>query len=85
VRLQRILGNPKHRRIFRKRVLGDSANSKFIEFAGKPDDPDRGYFRNTTIEGPVTGMALDIGIIDDPIKGRAEASSAVTRDKTWPG
>ena len=33
--------------------------------------------------GSITGEALDIGVIDDPIKGRAEANSIVTRDKVW--
>jgi predicted phage terminase large subunit-like protein len=33
--------------------------------------------------GQITGQELDLGFIDDPIKGRAEASSKVTRDKTW--
>jgi len=84
LRLRRIFANPKHSKIFGKQVVGDSlANSKHIEFAGGNSDIDRGYFINTTVAGPVTGMALDLGIIDDPIKGRAEANSAVVREKTW--
>jgi len=43
----------------------------------------RGSFRNTTIEGQITGQGLDLGIVDDPIKGRGEASSKPVRDKTW--
>jgi hypothetical protein len=43
----------------------------------------RGSFRNTTVEGQITGHGLDIGIIDDPIKGRAEAMSKAVRDKIW--
>jgi hypothetical protein len=35
------------------------------------------------VNGQITGQALDLGIIDDPIKGRAEASSKTIRDKTW--
>ena len=42
-----------------------------------------GYFRNTTVLGSITGEALDLAVIDDPIKGRAEASSEVKREKTW--
>lgn len=42
-----------------------------------------GYFRNTTVRGSITGEGLDLGILDDPIKGREEASSINTRDKTW--
>jgi len=42
-----------------------------------------GFFRNTTVRGPVTGESLDLGIIDDPIKGREEANSPTFREKTW--
>jgi predicted phage terminase large subunit-like protein len=43
----------------------------------------RGSFRNSTVEGQITGQGLDIGIVDDPIKGRAEANNKALRDKTW--
>ena len=39
----------------------------------------KGSFRNTT----VNGQSLDLGFIDDPLKGRAEASSKANRDKVW--
>ncbi|GEM_PF-317733 len=42
-----------------------------------------GYFRNTTIGGPINGESLDIGLIDDPIKGREAANSETVREKTW--
>lgn len=42
-----------------------------------------GYFRNTTVRGSITGESLDIGIIDDPIKGREAANSQTVRDSTW--
>ena len=42
-----------------------------------------GSFRATTVMGQINGMGLDLGVIDDPIKGRAEAQSEVTREKTW--
>ena len=53
-------------------------NREILEYAGK-----EGYFRNTTVRGAITGEGLDLGIIDDPIKGREEASSKVVRDRTW--
>jgi len=63
--------------------LGDSGsgwlqNSNLLEYVNH-----RGSFRNTTVEGQITGQGLDIGIVDDPIKGRGEASSKLVRDKTW--
>ena len=43
----------------------------------------RASFRNTTVNGQVTGKGLDFGFIDDPIKGRKEANSMTVRDATW--
>lgn len=40
-----------------------------------------GYFRNTTCGGSITGETLDLGIIDDPIKGREAAESLTMREK----
>lgn len=53
-------------------------NRSIIEYAGR-----EGYFRNTTVRGPVTGESLDLGVIDDPIKGRLEANSETFRKGAW--
>lgn len=53
-------------------------NTEIIEFHGGD-----GFFRNTTVRGSITGEGLDIGIIDDPIKGHEEARSLLIRDKTY--
>lgn len=53
-------------------------NSNLIEYVDHI-----GSFRNTTIEGKITGMELNLGILDDFVKGRAEASSRRARDATW--
>jgi predicted phage terminase large subunit-like protein len=42
-----------------------------------------GSFRNTTTMGSTNGMELHLGVIDDPVKGRAEASSKTTRERLW--
>ena len=57
---------------------GWTCNQSLIEFVGKA-----GSFRNVTIQSGVTGFALDLGIIDDYVKDRAEANSPSTRDKQW--
>jgi predicted phage terminase large subunit-like protein len=33
--------------------------------------------------GAITGETLDLGVIDDPLKGRAEANSELQREKVW--
>jgi hypothetical protein len=43
----------------------------------------KGSFRSTTVNGPITGLELNLGVLDDFVKGRAEANSKLTRDKTW--
>ena len=45
--------------------------------------PDGGHFVHTTVRGPITGRAMDLGIIDDPHKNREEANSLTIRDKVW--
>jgi hypothetical protein len=80
--LQRIMTSERYVASFGHR-LGDRRsrwlrNSNVLEYVNH-----RGSFRNTTVEGQITGKGLDIGIIDDPIKGRAEANTKAVRDKTW--
>ena len=53
-------------------------NREILEYVDKD-----GYFRNTTVQGSITGESLDLGIIDDPIKGRESANSETVRNKTW--
>ena len=53
-------------------------NREILEYVGT-----EGYFRNTTVRGSITGESLDLGVIDDPIKGREAANSLTIRDKTW--
>ncbi len=88
LRLQRSLDSALYQRIFPRTRLNNKhvvtlaeralRNHEVLEFVGHD-----GYFRNTTVLGSITGEALDLSVIDDPIKGRAEASSEVTREKTW--
>ena len=53
-------------------------NREILEYVGR-----RGYFRNTTVGGAVTGESLDLAVLDDPLKGREEANSDAVRDRVW--
>lgn len=81
--LQRTFADTKFQRVFpnfripSKRDNGMVNRSK-IEYAGT-----EGSFRNTTIGGAITGEPLDVGIIDDPLKGREQANSPTIRAKVW--
>lgn len=88
LRLQRIFDGEKYKRLFSGTKINSSnvvtisgqhlRNREILEFVDRD-----GYFRNTTVRGAITGEGLDLGIIDDPIKGREEANSETIRDKTW--
>ena len=84
LRLQRALDSKPYRRLFPQTRLNDKhivtiaerhlRNHDVLEFVGH-----EGYFRNATVGGSITGEALDLSVIDDPIKGRADANSLVNR------
>lgn len=88
LKLQRIYDSQKYRAIFPGTKLNESnvvtisgqflRNREVLEYVGRT-----GYFRNTTVRGSVTGESLDLGVIDDPVKGREEANSETVRNKTW--
>jgi hypothetical protein len=81
VDLQRMMQTPQYKQIFpdtRVGVVGWQCNTSLIEYAGR-----FGSFRNTTTMGSINGMELHLGVIDDPVKGRAEASSKTTRERLW--
>ena len=86
--LQRLFDSAHYKQAFAKTRIGEEnvvtqtgrwlRNSSILEYVKR-----KGSFRNTTVGGQINGQGLDLGVIDDPIKGRAEAQSKVTRDKTW--
>lgn len=84
LRLQRMFDGKKYQLIFPGTVINGTGksqsvrNREIIEFGAR-----EGYFRNTTVCGSITGESLDLGVIDDPIKGREQANSITIRDKTY--
>ena len=88
LRLQRMMSSREYKSIFPGTYLTDKhvvtlaehylRNHEVLEFVGH-----EGYFRNTTVLGSITGESLDLGVVDDPIKGRAEANSELQREKVW--
>lgn len=43
----------------------------------------RGFYKSVGVGGSLTGTPADIGIIDDPIKDKAEAESPTFRRRVW--
>jgi predicted phage terminase large subunit-like protein len=57
----------------------DEVNTALLfEMIGK-----RGGLQSTSIGGMITGVSMDKGIIDDPLKDRMEANSQLIRDNIW--
>jgi len=90
--LQRLMDSQSYQNIFGRRIIPPGTlkaglpqrNREILEYVKDDNNtPSEGYFRNTTVMGSVTGEGLDLGVIDDPLKGRAEASSETIRGKTW--
>lgn len=88
LRLQRVYTSTMYRRIFPETTINTSTsvalsgkylrNREILEYVDN-----EGFFRNTTVRGQITGESLDLGVIDDPIKGRADANSKTVRDAAW--
>ena len=88
LRLQRIYDSAIYSDIFPSTRINQSSavavsgqhlrNREILEYVGHS-----GYFRNTTVRGSITGESLDLGVIDDPIRGRADAGSPTVRNSSW--
>jgi len=86
--IQRTMDSDAHKQIFPGSVLNDSnvrtvsgnalRNSDVFEIVGR-----RGSYRSAGVGGSITGVGANLLLIDDPIKNREEANSAVYRDKVW--
>lgn len=63
--------------IFGLGVSDDSAS------AGRWDNSQGGEYFAAGVGGGVTGRRADLGLIDDPVKGREDADSDRIRSKTW--
>ncbi|RLC88287.1 MAG: hypothetical protein DRJ03_03300 [Chloroflexi bacterium] len=76
--LQRIFCSPKFQKVFPNFNFSSARGQKNLSFLQYYEDP--GSFRNTTTGGGITGESLEIGIVDDCIKGYEAANSATIRD-----
>lgn len=80
--IQRIIETDEYKRIFDIRLPsarneGKKTTEKFDIVGGS------GYVKAVGRGGSLTGTAVDIGIIDDPLKDRLEAQSITIREGLW--
>jgi len=86
---QRIIDSDEYRDIFPNTFLSSKnidttshgaykRTSNIFEVVGH-----QGFMKTVGVGGALTGTAVDVGIIDDPFKDRAEADSKTIREKVW--
>lgn len=86
--VQKIMEEPVYHEVFPHTHLNSSnirtvagtylRNSDIFEVVGH-----KGVYKCAGVGGAITGYGMDYGIIDDPIKNRAEAESPTYRQKIW--
>lgn len=87
--VQRIIDDPTYNGIYPKTILNGSIfnennKSKAIRNSDRFDIVDSsGYYKSVGVGGSLTGTAVDIGLIDDPVKDGQEAESPTMRARVW--
>ena len=82
--VQRIITGDQYPLLFPSTNIGSTRtqagvkNSDEFEVTGH-----KGIYKSAGIGGGITGRGFNIGIIDDPIKDRAEADSITYRERLW--
>lgn len=87
--VQRIIDSEEYRAVFPDTFLNGSnvrtiangsylRNSDIFEVVGHS-----GIYKSAGIGGGITGMGMNYGIIDDPIKNRKDAESKTIRESVW--
>lgn len=87
--IQRIITDTSYKNVFPETKLNEKnistdargsylRNSEVFEVVGY-----KGRVKTVGVGGALTGTAVDIGIIDDPIKDAVEAFSGVFRERLW--
>lgn len=73
----RIVGSSEFQEVFPTWALGHKRAQADWEFNGG------GGYRAAGIGTGITGRGANLAVVDDPIKGRAQADSQATRDNVW--
>jgi predicted phage terminase large subunit-like protein len=76
-RVRNLVGSNEFRRVFGFGLSNDNAA------AGRWETEKGGEYYAVGVDASVTGRRADLGIIDDPVKGRAEADSPSIRQRVW--
>lgn len=87
--IQRVIDSPEYNAIFSNTILsGNSVNAETKKGYKRTVDEfeivnANGSYYCSSVGGGITGKSCDLAIIDDPIKGAADANSKRIRDNIW--
>lgn len=85
--IQRVIDSPEYKEIYPKTRLNSKnvvtiqswlRNSEVFEIVDQ-----KGSLKSTGVGSGLTGRAVDLAIIDDPVKDDVEAQSPTFRERTW--
>lgn len=77
-KVRNLVNTAKVKAVFPKLTLAEDSQSK-----GEWETKDGGFYFAIGVGGGVTGRRADLGLIDDPVKGRKEADSDTIKEDTW--
>ena len=81
--IQRLMEDEAFSSIFPGGVLPSSRRGGLVRNADHFETPGGGFYKAVGVMGSLTGTPVDLGIIDDPVKGALEAGSQTYRDRVW--
>lgn len=73
-----LINSGEHQTLFSGCRLSEDTKAK-----GEWETMQGGGYKSCGVDGSVTGRRADLGIIDDPVKGRKEADSATVKETAW--
>lgn len=73
-----LIDGDEHKELFPKCKLSDDTKAK-----GEWETSLGGGYKSCGVDGSVTGRRADLGLIDDPVKGRKEADSDTVKNTAW--
>ncbi len=84
-RVRNLVGSDEFNAIYGFGLSEDSkaADRWSVQAPDKRAGEQSGEYKAAGVGGAITGRRADLGLIDDPVKGREEADSATMREKTW--
>lgn len=77
-KVRNLVGSPEYQRIFPKTTLAQDSKAR-----GEWETAEGATYLACGVGGSITGRRCDLGLIDDPVKGRKEADSELIKNNTW--